>query len=70
MKPIKTIKDLINFLLFFSHEKKAKIPLKRRIKKFPLSPVDKTKVKDVSHTKKLKKENLLYLKVIRAKKVQ
>ena len=64
------MKDLTNFLLFFSHEKKAKSPLKRRIKKLPLSPVDKTKVKDVSDTNKLKNENLLYLKVIRAKKVQ
>ena len=42
------MKDLINFLLFFFHEKKAKIALKRRIKKLLLSPVDKTKVKDVS----------------------
>ena len=51
-------------------KKKAKTPLKNRIKKFPLSPVDRTKVSEVSDIIKLNKENLLNLIVIRAIKVQ
>ena len=62
--------DLNLFTLLFFHEKKAKTPLKNRNKKFPLYPVERTKVSEVSDTIKLNKENLLNFMVIRAMKVQ
>ena len=67
---MKKIKDLNALSLFFLHEKKAKIPLKKRIKKLLLSPVDNTIVSVPIEIIELNIENLLNLNVIKAIKVQ
>ena len=52
-------KDLIKLCLLFFHENKARIPLKKQIRKFPLSPVKKTKESEINETHELNKKIFL-----------
>ena len=68
--PLKIRKDLIKLCLLLFHENKARIPLKKRIRKFPLSPVKKTKTSEINEIHELNKKNLFTLKLIKAMRVQ